>query len=404
MSTLEALSIPLAQRLEPVALAQRLVPVLAANSVEVDEEARFPVASLGELRRSGLMGLLVPREYGGFGASTRTMAQVAQVLAAGCPSTAMIWAMHCQQVAVLADHAPEDIRRDVLPRIAAGEIFVASVTTERGKGGHLQTSYSPLRYEGGEAIVQREAPVVTGGAYGDGFLITMCRDEQAPPSEVVLVWADRPQLEVNVRSGWNPLGMRGTHSVGATITGRVPRSQIIDPPGGFIQVAVSSMVPVGHIAWAACWTGAAASAFRQAVALLRDPVKRKGYDLQSDLFLERLAQARLSLDTLSAYLNASIDEYEEMRRLHAPDDPAFAAPAWNIHINTLKLFASETAFRVIDQLIHVLGLRFGYLKNDSTTLERLFRDLRSASLMYANDRLLVANGKLALLDTEVTLL
>jgi hypothetical protein len=55
---------------------------------------------------------------------------------------------------------------------------------------------------------------------------------------------------------------------------------------------------------------------------------------------------------------------------------------------------------VVDGLMEVAGLATGYRRTPESPLERIFRDLRSASLMYSNDRLLLASGRLGLLDRE----
>ena len=81
----------------------------------------------------------------------------------------------------------------------------------------------------------------------------------------------------------------------------------------------------------------------------------------------------------------------------------YEAPAFQIQINELKLVASRRAFSAVNRLMEIGGLRHGYIRNPALPIERVFRDICSARLMYANDRLLVANGKLALLDREVTL-
>jgi acyl-CoA dehydrogenase len=57
----------------------------------------------------------------------------------------------------------------------------------------------------------------------------------------------------------------------------------------------------------------------------------------------------------------------------------------------------------VEELIELVGLRHGYLRNQPLALERALRDLRSASLNYGNDRLHLANGSLSLLDQETTL-
>lgn len=387
---------------DAVALAQELVPGIVANAKDVDDSATFPVDDLRRLRESGLMGLLVPREYGGLGGDYTHLAAVARVLGEASMSTAVIWAMHCQQVAALVDHAGDELRAAVLPRIAAGEIYLASVTSEKGKGGHLLTSMAPLTTDGDRLVLEREAPIVTGGEHADAFLITMRSRPDAEPSDVVLVYAERDELEPAGKANWDPLGMRGTHSVAMTIAGRVPKDRIIGREG-FGDVAVRSFIPAGHIGWAASWLGAATGPYQQMIELWRDPKKRGEYDLSSPLFAERLARIRLDLDTVGAYLHRVVDEYEELRADAFGVAARASEPWFQLHLNGLKVLAAEKLFTAVDRLVQLAGMRHGYLKTASIPLERAFRDLRSGSLNYADDRLYVANGKLALLDRAVTL-
>jgi acyl-CoA dehydrogenase len=386
-----------------MAVAQELRAALATHAAEIDDHGAFPEEGLREIRKSGLMGLVVDRKYGGMGASFSTMAEVVQMLAEGCTSTAMIWAMHCQQVATIADHGGFALSESVLPRIAAGEIYIASVTSERNKAGELLTAVAPLHRAGDGWVVERDAPVVTGGANADAYLVTMRASPEATPSDVVLVFAERAQMEIEFVSEWNAMGMRATQSVGMSLKGIVPHSQVIAHDSGFKQIAVATMVPVGHIAWAATWIGTARGAFRRLLEILRDPVRRRSVPLHSDLFAERLAQARLGLDTASAFLRQVAATYDRLRAEYGVDSDAFSSPWFNIHINGLKILASEKAFAIVDQLVQLAGLRYGYLKGSDVALERCFRDLRSASLMYANDKLYVVNGKLSLLDRDVVL-
>lgn len=380
-----------------LALAREIIPSLKERSRIIDEQSQFPLENLALLRQTGLMGLLVPENYGGYGASITTLTQVAQILAGGCLSTAMIWAMHLQQVACLADYANESLKARLLPHVAEGKVFIASVTTERGKGGHLLTAMAPLDYQDGQVLISREAPTCTGGAYGDGYLLTMRKDAQAPPSDVVLLYAERNQLEVTLQSGWDALGMRGTQSVALTLTGKVPPDQVLHAEGNFTQIALTTMVPIGHLVWAACWLGAIKEAFRDVQRLLRDPRTRKEFPVQSDLFLEKWSRIRMQIDIVNAYLEKTTRDYEQMRST-GNIQTLYTSAAYNIQINNLKVFASEQLFETVNQLMQLVGMRYAYLKNDLVSLERTMRDLRSASLMYANDRLLLANGALALFD------
>ncbi|MEV6445507.1 acyl-CoA dehydrogenase family protein [Amycolatopsis sp. NPDC051716] len=374
----------------------RVVGVLAEHARAVDESATFPAASLDALRESGLMGLLVPVEHGGLGGDLADLARIAAELGGACLSTAMIWAMHGQQVAAIAEHAGPRLRADLLPRIARGEVYVASVTSERGKGGHLLTAEAPLRPAGGSLGIDRDAPIVTGGAVADGFLITMRASPEAGYDDVSLVYADRGQVTAEPgRGSWNPMGMRGTHSVPLRITGDVPADQLVGAPAGFRAVATRTFVPAGHIGWAACWLGAARGALSSVLGMIRDPRTRGSFDPSSELLRRRLARARLDLDTVAALLAQVIRD--------AADAPDAEAPAVQLRLNGLKVHAAERCAAVVDELVELTGLRHGYMRDSALPLERVHRDLRSASLNYANDRLYDANGAIALLDRDVTL-
>jgi acyl-CoA dehydrogenase len=381
-----------------VTLADRVadvLPVLREEAPVCDEHACFPERGLQALRDSGLMGLLVPVEYGGLGGRLGDLVYVAGELAGACLSTAMIWAMHCQQVAALVGHARPPLRSRLLPEIGAGNVYVASVTSEKGKGGHLLSAASPLQRVDGRLRLHRDAPIVTGGLHADGFLITMRDSESAPPNAVTLIYADRADLTVETSGDWNPLGMRGTHSVAMRLTGDLDDTNVVGAAGDFRTVAVSRFIPAGHVAWAACWLGAARSALQAVLQLMRDPRARGQFNFQSDLLRSRLARVRLDLDTVAALLGQVVRDVEE-------GDDLEAVPV-QLRLNGLKILASERTFETVDTLIQLVGLRHGYLRNAGIPLERMFRDLRSASLNYANERLLLANGALTLVDQGVTL-
>lgn len=381
----------------PSARAKAAVATLAANADKADRDAVFPAASMQVLRDNGLFGLLVPTRFGGLGCDLSALAEVAQVLAAGCLSTAMAWAMHCQQVDVIVRHASEELAAAVLPRVADGRVYVGSVTTGPA-GGALLSSSSPARTEGERVRIRREAPIVTGALHADGFLITMRSSEDATDRSVSLLYADRSQLDIEQTGNWETLGMRGTESLGLSLDGEVPRSQVVGAPGGFREIAVESMAPAGHIAWAACWLGAARAASSDFVALIRTPDRPRGIDVSSDLVRERLARIRIDLELVGSYLHRVVDEVLEIRRGGGSVD---TAPV-QIHLNTLKVAGSELTYRSVDRLIQLAGLSLGYRRDSELALERRLRDLRSAGLNFANDRLLTTTGALCLLDRNVT--
>lgn len=381
-------------------LVTPILPEVAAMAAEVDAEARFPEAGFDRLREAGLLGLLVPERWGGLGGSLRDLADVAADLAGACASTAMTWAMHCQQTDAVIRFGSAGLRDRLLPAIARGELYLASVTTEPGKGGHLLTGGAALGGAGsGLFSLERVAPVVTGGEVADGFLITMRASPDARENELTLVYADRDQLEPEVTGDWTTLGMRGTRSVPMVLRGSVPADQVVGEQGAFREIAVESMAPLGHIGWAACWLGAARGALRDVVALVRSPRRPTSIDVESPLVRERLARVRVDLEIVSAYLYRTIEEVVAFR---ASGD-TLDRPSVQIHLNTLKVVAAEHTYSAVDRLVQLCGMSLGYNRAAAVPLERVLRDLRSAGLNYANDRLLTATGALTLLDRGVHL-
>lgn len=380
-------------------LIESVVPVLREHAAAHDADATFPVESLAALRESGLLGLFVPKEYGGMEADLATFAEVSQGLSAHCLSTGQIWSMHCFQVNTIVRYGSPALKDDLLPRIAAGEVYIASVTSERGRKADLFTAGAPLELDGDHVVIDRTAPVVTGGAHADGYLITMRASPDARENEVSLVYADRGDLRTEIVGEWNSLGMRATESLGMVLNGRVPAHNVVGGPGGFPEIARECMVPISHLGWSACWLGTARGALDD---LMRSAVKsgsgrKRGDGSQSDLFYERIGRVRISLELVSSYLTRVREEVEHMWLNNAPSTPRL-----QLQLNTLKVAASDLTFQAVNDLVQLAGLRGGYMK--SNALERHFRDLRSASLNHANDTLTVGIGALSMLDRGVNLI
>ena len=131
--------------------------------------------------------------------------------------------------------------------------------------------------------------------------------------------------------------------------------------------------------------------------LVRDQRQRRSKNLSSDLFYTRLAELRLQLDLLESLLLRVMERMDTMRAEHAPMSQ-YEDFGFNILSNNLKIAGSRIAFSVVDGLIELAGLSYGYVRNEHSGLEREFRDLRSAALMFSNDRLLQVNGRLVLMD------
>jgi acyl-CoA dehydrogenase len=362
-----------------------------AHARENDQAATFPVEALATMRRTRLLGLMVPADYGGGGGTLSELVDATIELGRADLSVALIFAMHCQQVAALARCASDRLRAHALPAVADGTIYLASVTTEPGKGGDLLISDSATEQVRAALRIDREAPIVTGGRHADAFLVTVRTPGATSPAQVDLVYAARDQLRLEVLGDWRPLGMRATESVPMRLAGTVPEWQVVGEHGEFRKIATTVFGPVAHIGWAAAWLGTAAGAYSRVVRHIRGPAGRSRFNPASQLLLTRLAATRARLEMVNALLRHTVSVVSSGEDV--------ATPPVQLLINTLKTEAADSCFRAVDELVELTGLQGGYLAGSPLRLERAFRDLRSASLNYGNDRLRLANGSLALMDS-----
>ncbi len=359
--------------------------VAAPASAEVDRDARFPHEALAALRAAGLLHAALPVDVGGAGLDLREIAELTQRLARGCGATSMVFAMHQAQIACVAVclDAGADAAAGLARRITADDALVASVTSEVGIGGDVRRSNAAVEpRDGGEGgvggilFLEKRSPTISYAEHAQAYLVTARRTADSAPDDQVatLLWRDEVELE---RTGtWDAMGMRGTVSPGYRIAGTFPAERVL--PVAFGEIAARALVPWSHVLWASCWYGLALEAFLRA----RRMVRRR--DAGAD---PRLAEAGLGLSTLRAGISEAID-----RTVPASGPMAIMALA---RLNDLKVTSSRTAVDVATLCLEICGMA-GYQERNPVSVARILRDLYSARLMIANERILASNAELAL--------
>src|SRR5215831_17678359 len=109
--------------------------VLAAQADRVDQERRFPRNNIEALGKSGMLGLIVPREHGGAGGGIPEMSRALEQMAMACPSTAMVMLMHYAAAATVIGRGSNRMKQSVLPAMARGEHLSTLAFSEAGSGG-----------------------------------------------------------------------------------------------------------------------------------------------------------------------------------------------------------------------------------------------------------------------------
>jgi acyl-CoA dehydrogenase len=187
--------------------------------------------------------------------------------------------------------------------------------------------------------------------------------------------------------------MRGTCSPGFVVRASFPAEQILPTP--FPTAISESMVPVSHILWSHVWLGIASDAFERARAYVRAGSRQSpGAPLPA---AQRLARVMSELALLRAEVTRALADFVAIDALG--DRERLSTMATILRFNNLKLAASEQAVRVCRGALDVVGVA-GYRNDTPYSVGRHLRDVLSAPIMVANERIVATDATLLLIAKE----
>lgn len=357
----------------------------------VDREARYPGEAFLSARTQRLLGLMVPIELGGEGASLSNVVDVCYILARGCASTAMIFAMHQIMVAILVRHARNSPwHKRLLRRLSSEQLLLASSTTEGMGGGDLRNSVCAVEQTGSRIALTKSATVMSYGEQADAILTTARRSVDASPSDQVLVALMKEDYQLERITNWDTLGMRGTCSSGFRVKASGDPGQVL--PDRYEKIQAHTMMPVAHLTWSAVWAGLAAAAVERARRSLR-AAARLGVG-SAPLGAAHLTRATMSLRALRGSVASALQRFETVGN----DEHELESLDFQNSMNLLKVNASEMATSTVMSALQACGLS-GYRNDGEFSVSRHLRDVLSSSIMINNERIL-ANAATASLLIE----
>jgi acyl-CoA dehydrogenase len=372
---------------------RRTAAVAAAATAEaeaVDREARFPQAAIDEARLQKLMGVQIPVEFGGDGASIYDVTDMCYTLGRSCASTAMIFAMHQTKVACLVRHGTGSVWHETLMRrVASEQLLLASSTTEGQNGGNVRSSSAAVERTGSEISLVRNATVISYGAQADGVITIARRAGDAAASDQVLVAFTKDNYTLERSLEWETLGMRGTCSAGFELKATGSADQIF--PEGYDKIHAQTMTPVAHLCWASVWAGIAAASVERAQLFVRKAARGAGGQMPPGA--AHFTAAKMSLTKLRAMITAMLDTYSANEH----DERGLATLDFQSSINLLKVEASELAVTTVMSAMRACGLS-GYRNDGDFSVGRHLRDVLSAPLMINNDRILTSIATASLMS------
>ena len=360
--------------------ATRTAAAAAADADGVDRDARFPHKAFDVAREQKLLGVMIPIEFGGFGASIYDVTDICYTLGRACASTAMIYAMHQTKVACVVRHGHGiPWMETMMRRVARDQWLLASSTTEGQNGGNIRASAAAVDVAGDTVSLLRDATVISYGAEADGLVTIARRATDAAASDQVLLALAKDDYSLKRTLGWETLGMRGTCSTGFELKVDCPSDRVF--PEAYDKIHAQTMTPFAHLCWSSAWAGIAAAAVTRAQAFIRKAARSSGGQMPPAA--AHFTAAKMSLAKLRALIAANIDAFARAEH----DERALGSLDFQSSITLLKVQASELAVETVMHAMRTAGLS-GYRNDGEFTMGRHLRDVLSSPIMINNDRIL----------------
>jgi len=272
-------------------LAQGVARPLAA---EVDRDHRFPVEAVKAAAEAGLMGVLIPREYGGAGLDALAFAICIEELAQACASTSVIVDVHTsvgsEPILLFGD---EDQKQGWLPQLASGELLGAFALTEPASGSDAASLKATARRSGNGYILNGTKVFITNVGRA-GLYVVFARtgtEERAAGVSAFLVPADSPGLRVG--QVFQKMGLNGSPTGELVLEDvEVPDANRLGAEGQGFMVAMRAL-DSGRIGISGQALGIAQAAVDEAVALMKETGHEQGDDFLLADMATRLESARL---------------------------------------------------------------------------------------------------------------
>ena len=266
------------------AVVEQVLPTVRDLAAKADADGEFPAEHVALFRESGLLGLVVPTEYGGMGGGLRDLTATTYALGTVCGSTALSYFFHCSSssrgllplgaidAGLYTDQEVPVVRafaERVLHGMGRDGLWIGNFASEAVKASNanvlIQTTAK--RVDGGwQLFGEKSFGCLTGTA--DYYLVTARREDLDGMESLCLFLVDRTKDGVRNRSQWNGLGMRASANHGIVLEGAfVPDELALALPGGFsraTQVSRGSWVG-NQVAIAAIYAGIARGAYEYAL-------------------------------------------------------------------------------------------------------------------------------------------
>jgi butyryl-CoA dehydrogenase len=335
--------------------------VVAPGAAERDRTRTFPADILRQMGELGLMGMMIPPEYGGSGADTVSYVLALAEIAGACASTAVVMSVQNSIVceSIYRFGSEEQKQRYLIP-LAKGEKIGAFALTEPNAGSDPVSQITKAERDGDAYLLNGTKRFITSGSNAHTLLVT-AKTEPALKHKGIstfILTRDDPGFKTGHRE--DKMGLRASDTTDVLLDDcRIPANRLLGDEGQGFAIAMKGL-DGGRIGIAAQSIGVARAAMDAAVA----------YTTQREQFGRKVSK----FQGLRWMIADMATELEAARQL------TFSAAAMKDRgedctrqASMAKLYASEMVNRATAQALQLHG-GYGYTKE--YPVERYYRDAR----------------------------
>ncbi|KAA0008044.1 MAG: acyl-CoA dehydrogenase [Thermoplasmata archaeon] len=330
-------------------------------AAKIDDEEEFPWDLYKKMGKLGLMGMTVPKEYGGAGIDRLSYMLALEEISKASGSVGItVEAHNSLGIGHIYEKGTEEQRRKYLPRLTSGEAIAAWALTEPNAGSDAASIQTTAVLEGDEWVLNGTKHFITSGDIAEVVTVMAKTDKEkgAKGISAFIVEKGTPGFEVGVLE--DKLGLRGSRTAELILEDcRVPKENLLGEKNmGFI--GAMNILDRGRTAIGAMAVGIAQAALEESIE----------YSKQRQQFgrpISKFQAVQWMIVDMATEIEAARLLVHRAAFLEDHDMPFTKEAAM------AKLFASEMAMRATRKAIQVHG-GYGYTKE--YPLERFFRDVK----------------------------
>lgn len=343
---------------------------LGPRADQTDQSRRFPRENLVDLGKAGVLGLMVPKEYGGWGGTLAEMSRALEAQGQNCASTAMVVLMHYCAMATIAAKGSEAMKQQVLPMAARGEHFGTLAFSEAGSGGHFYMPVSEARNNGTGTELSASKSFVTSAGEADSYVVSTRRAGASGPTDVNLYLIPKGANGFAAQGRFEGLGLAGNASAPMSLSNVAVNDDVrVGAEGSGFQTMLEVVLPTFQIGVASISIGIATAAFQTITAR----VGARKYEHAGGAALASIPRVQFLVAEMAIELNAARGYLNETIRKALGGDPTAM-----VDVLGVKVKAAEACLGVVSRAMTLGG---GWAFGRRGGLERMFRDAQAAAVM-----------------------